>query len=444
MARGRVTQRRTLRRTAAPAVLGILLAAAACARGGSGRRAVRLWGLGREGEVVKELLPAFRERYPGIDVEVQQIPWTAAHEKLLTAFVGESLPDVAQIGNTWLPEFRTLGALQDLGPRVARSSVIAAASYFPGIWDTNLVEGVLCGVPWYVDTRVLFYRKDLLLAAGVAAPPRTWTEWHDVLRRLKERAGKDRWAILLPTDEWAQPVILGLQNRASLLTADGGDAAFRSPAFRAAAAFYVNLFREGLAPPVANTQVANVYQQFAAGDFAMYITGPWNLGEFRRRLPASLEDAWATAPLPAAGGGEPGGPGKPGISLAGGSSLVLFRSSKRSDDAWKLIEFLSEPAQQIRFYALAGDLPARRDAWSDPLLSGDPAARAFAQQLENVAAPPQIPEWEQIAQKVAEHLEPAIRGVVTVDAALEALDKDVSALLTKRRWVLARKTAHAR
>jgi len=437
MARGRGTLRRAL----SPGVLAVLLAAAACARGGPGRGAVRLWGLGREGEVVRELLPAFHERYPGINVEVQQIPWTAAHEKLLTAFVGESLPDVAQIGNTWLPEFRTLGALEDLGPRVARSSVIAAKSYFPGIWETNLVEGVLCGVPWYVDTRVLFYRKDLLQAAGVAAPPRTWIEWHDVLRRLKARAGPGRWAILLPTDEWAQPVILGLQNGASLLTADGGDAAFRSPAFREAAAFYVDLFREGLAPAVANTQIANLYQQFAAGDFAMYITGPWNLGEFRRRLPASLKDAWATAPLPAAGGGEPGGPG---VSLAGGSSLVLFRSSKRSDDAWKLIEFLSEPAQQVRFYALAGDLPARRDAWRDPLLSTDAAARAFEEQLENVAAPPRIPEWEQIAQKVAEHLEPAIRGVVTVDAALEALDKDVSALLTKRRWVLAQKAAHAR
>lgn len=430
--------RGTLTRPGVAGALAVLLAAAACARGVPGRGAVRFWGLGREGEVVKEFLPAFHERYPGIHVEVQQIPFTAAHEKLLTAFVGESLPDVAQIGNTWLPEFQTLGALEDLGPRVARSSVIAAKSYFPGVWDTNLVEGVLAGVPWYVDTRVLFYRKDLLQAAGVAAPPRTWTEWHDVLHRLKARAGPGRWAILLPTDEWAQPVIFGLQSGATLLTEQGRDAAFEAPAFRRAADFYVSLFREGLAPALANTQIANVYQEFAAGDFAMYITGPWNLGEFRRRLPATLKDEWATAPLPAVEGAGPG------VSLAGGSSLVLFRSSTRSEESWKLIEFLSEPAQQVRFYALAGDLPARRDAWSDPILATDAAARAFEEQLGHVTATPQIPEWEQIAQKVAEHLEPAIRGVATVDVALEALDKDVSALLAKRRWVLARRAAHAR
>ncbi len=429
---------RAARAFAAGALAGAL-AVGACARRGGESRPVRFWGLGREGEVVKELLPAFQARHPGVTVEVQQIPWTAAHEKLLTAFVGESLPDVAQIGNTWLPEFRTLGALEDLGPRVARDSVVAEKSYFPGIWDTNIVDGVLCGVPWYVDTRVLFYRKDLLAAAGVAAPPRTWDELHDALVRLKARAGAGRWAILLPTDEWAQPVIFGLQNGATLLTPDGGDAAFLTPEFRGAAAFYVSLFREGLAPALANTQIANVYQEFAAGDFAMYITGPWNLGEFRRRLPKTMDGLWATAPLPSAAGTD-----APGVSLAGGSSLVLFRTSKKSDDAWKLIEFLSEPAQQVRFYALAGDLPARREAWADPLLSRDEAARAFEEQLLHVVATPRVPEWEQVAQKIAEHLEPAIRGVATVDAALTSLDKDVSALLAKRRWVLARKAARAR
>jgi multiple sugar transport system substrate-binding protein len=315
---------------------------------------------------------------------------------------------------------------------------VSASRTFPGIWETNLVDGVLCGIPWYVDTRVLFYRKDLLSAAGVSSPPRTWEEWHAALRLLKARAGPGGFAILLPTEEWAQPVILGLQRGATLVTENGRDAAFQAPAFRAAAEFYVGLFREGLAPAVSSSQIANLYQQFAAGDFAMFVTGPWNLGEFRRRLPPDLARAWATAPLPAPFGTEPG------VSLAGGSSLVLFRGSRRADDAWKLVEFLSEPAQQVRFYSLSGNLPASTQAWSDPLLSGDIEARAFEEQLRHVVAMPRIPEWERIAWKIAEHLEPAIRGVTTVDAALASLDADVSAVLAKRRWVLARKAAHAR
>ncbi|MGZ4808964.1 MAG: extracellular solute-binding protein, partial [Thermoanaerobaculia bacterium] len=65
---------------------------------------LKFWGLGHEGEVVSKLMPEF-ERRTGIHVDVQQIPWTAAHEKLLTGFVGNGTPDVAQMGNTWIPEF---------------------------------------------------------------------------------------------------------------------------------------------------------------------------------------------------------------------------------------------------------------------------------------------------------------------------------------------------
>jgi multiple sugar transport system substrate-binding protein len=81
--------------------------------------------------------------------------------------------------------------------------------------------------------------------------------------------------------------------------------------------------------------MSNVWNEFGRGTFAFYISGPWNIGEFERRLPASLQSAWATAPLP--------GPGGPGASIAGGSSLVVFRASHAKDAAWQLNEYLSSP-----------------------------------------------------------------------------------------------------
>ncbi|HYD51673.1 MAG TPA: extracellular solute-binding protein, partial [Gemmatimonadaceae bacterium] len=180
----------------------------------------------------------------------------------------------------------------------------------------------------------------------------------------------------------------------------------------------------------ANTQISNVYQEFAAGTFGMYVTGPWNLGEFRSRLPDSLQDAWATAPLP--------GPDGPGASIAGGSSLVLYKASRHKAEAWKLIEYLSEPAQQLRFYALTGDLPAVEAAWRDPALAGDVRIRAFHEQLTRVAPLPPVPEWESIATRLAAAAEAVARGRATTDAALAALDRDVDQMLEKRRWMLDR------
>jgi multiple sugar transport system substrate-binding protein len=205
----------------------------------------------------------------------------------------------------------------------------------------------------------------------------------------------------------------------------------QEPAFRDAFEFYMSMFRNNWAPTVANTQVSNPYQEFARGGLAMYITGPWNLGEFTRRLPPEMQDKWATTPLPAP-------EGKEALSIAGGSSLVLYKGSKHKPEAWKLLEFLTSPEQQRRLYELTGDLPARPTAWTDTSLVNSPRAQAFYRQLQHVAPLPQVPEWEQIATMVAQASERVARGSATTDQALAALDRDVNALLEKRRWMLAR------
>ena len=381
---------------------------------------IEFWALGREGEVVTALLPQF-ERETGIRVDVQQIPWTAAHEKILTAHVGNSLPDVAQVGNSWMSELVTVGAIVPLD-----ESLVPRADYFPGIWDTNVIGGTLYGIPWYVDTRVLFYRTDM-----VPNPPRTWSEWTAVMQRLKTSStNRDFFAIVMPTNEWPQPVILALQRGARLVD-ERGHALFDEPQFIEGFSFYVDLFRRGFAPTVSNTQVANLYQQFGDGQFAMFISGPWDIGNLRTRLTAEQQKTWSTAPLPAFDGTP-----YPGVSLSGGSSLVITKRSKKQDAAKKLIAFLSRPEIQAKFFELSGDLPARRSAWNAPGLIDDREIAAFRTQLDRTVALPRVPEAENIVNAVAEHGQLAVRGQYDARGAAMALDRKIETMLEKRRWVL--------
>jgi multiple sugar transport system substrate-binding protein len=409
----------------------LLVFVSGCRERDSGVTTIEFWALGREGEVVQQLIPEFERQNPGIRVRVQQMPWTAAHEKILTAFVGAATPDVAQLGNTWVPELVALGALAALDEYVAQSTSVDPADFFPGIWDTNIISGQLFGVPWYVDTRLLFYRKDLLQRAGYPEPPRTWTEWREAMRRLSTPDGS-RYGAFLPVNEWQLLVILGLQNGSPLLRDDGQFGAFREPAFREAFEFMIGLYRDKLSPTATDRLVGNLPQEFARGWFAMYVSGPWYISEFRQRLPADLQDDWMTAPLP--------GPGQefPGASVAGGASLVVFAASERKAAAWKLIEYLAATEQQVRFYELVGDLPARVSAWEDPILADNQYARAFRSQLDHVKPTPKVPEWERIATEVLEHAEAAALGRMSIDQALASLDRVVDAVLEKRRWMLAR------
>ena len=415
----------------AGAAIAVLLAA--CQRDpADSREVVRFWAMGYEGEVVARMLPEFERRHPGIRVDLQQLPWTAAHEKLLTAFAGDALPDVVPLGNTWIAEFATLGALEPLDARIAATTGFAREDFFAGAWDSGVIDGHVYAVPWYVETRVPFYRKDLLAKAGITSLPQDWAQWETAMAAIKRLAGADQSAILLPLNEFEPLLNLAVQQPDPLLRDGGRYGNFRSDGFKRTLTFYLGMFDLGYAPRIDNTRISNVWDEFGKGTFSFYISGPWNIAEFKKRMPAALKDAWTTMPLP--------GPDGPGASIAGGTSFVVFKQSQHKDAAWKLIAFLSEPEQQLRLHELTGDLPPRRSPWTaSPTLANDPYAAAFRDQLERAVPAPKVPEWERIAQEMRIVGEQLANHKVSVDEAAAELDRRADAILTKRRWMLDHK-----
>ncbi|HEX6308756.1 MAG TPA: extracellular solute-binding protein, partial [Longimicrobiales bacterium] len=127
-----------------------------------------------------------------------------------------------------------------------------------------------------------------------------------------------------------------------------------------------------------------------------------------------------------------------GVSLAGGASLVMFRGGRHPEQAWRLIEYLSRPEQQLRFYELTGSLPASMEAWRTSDLASASDTRAFWEQLQRVQPLPAVPEIESIMSRLIEHAETSIRGDTPAADALAALDRATDRILEKRRWMLAR------
>jgi multiple sugar transport system substrate-binding protein len=254
-----------------------------------------------------------------------------------------------------------------------------------------------------------------------------------MLAAIQTSSVADRFAILLPLNEVEPLVALALQQDESLLRDGGRWGNFSSAGFRRALQLYVEMFRRGWAPTVATAAISNIWYEFGRGRFVFFVSGPWNIGELQRRLPREQQDTWMTAPLP--------GPEGPGASIAGGSSLVVFRASRHQEAAWRLVEFLSQPRVQQRFHALTGNLPPRRATWQEAALTADLHARAFREQLERVKPAPTVPEWERIATEMRLVAERAARGALSVDEAVRQLDARTDRILEKRRWMLARKPA---
>lgn len=391
---------------------------------------IKFWALGSEAEQISKILPEFEKKYPNIKVKVQQIPWTAAQEKLITAFASDNTPDVCQLGNTWIPQFASLNAIIDLSDFIARSSTVKAENFFPGIWETNIIDNRVFGIPWYVDTRLMFYRKDVFERAGFNNPPKNWDELYLLCKKIKElNKGKEKYPIFIPTNEWNSFIIFGLQAGAKLLKEKDTRGNFSSKEFKEAFDYLIRFHKEKLTP-FGMMQVTNVYQAMAEEYISIYFSGPWNIPEFKKWMTGNLADKWATAPMPGYRDEYPG------LSLAGGSSLVIFKNSKHKNEVWKLIEFLSEPEIQLKVYRVTNNLPSVIEAWNDSSLANDIYMKAFYQQLQRVTSAPKIPEWEQIVfSKLQQYAEFAARGVMTTEEALKKLDEDADRILEKRRWL---------
>ena len=405
-----------------------------CSKENSSEKVIKFWAMGAEAEYVTKLVPEFERLNPGIKVKVQQVPWTAAQEKLVTAFASDNTPDACQLGNTWVPQFAALDAIVPLNEYVKISDQINQEKYFPGIWETNVIDNQVFGIPWYIDTRVMFYRKDVFERAGYKNPPKNWVELLDLSQKIKAmHPREEKYAIYLPTNEWAPFVMFGMEAGSSLLKNENTLGDFSSKEFKEAFKYSIEFHKQNLAP-IGISQVTNVYQAFADEYFSIYISGPWNIPEFKKWMIGNLSDKWMTAPMPGYANDYPG------VSLAGGSSLVIFKDSKYKKEVWKFFEYLSKKSTQIEFYKLLNNLPAIKEAWDDPIFKDDPYMQAFYLQFMNVRATPKIPEWEQIAfAKVQQYAELAARNVISVEEALRRLDKDVDRILEKRRWIVEEK-----
>lgn len=347
-----------------------------------------MWAMGAEGENLPELLKDFTAANPGIKVSVTAIPWDSAHDKFANSITANTAPDIAMVGSTWMGEFAELGAL-DPAPGSIDKSV-----FFPGAQATTEVAGTSYGVPWYVETRLVYYRKDLAAKAGLTETPKDWDSFKDFVTKMKSVSGVKFPISLQPgsTGSWQTVMPFGWSNGAELATADAWT--FDTPQLGEALSYYQSFFTAGLAdkaPAQGSTEA-----DFASGRVPMFISGPWMMSAVEKTGGSGFADKYDVFTIPAR---------QLSASFIGGSNLVVFKNTKARDAAWKLAEWLTHPDVQVKWYGISSDLPSVQSAWQDPSLTGDAKLARFGEQLKTAKAPPSFSTWEQVAVKFDSQIE---------------------------------------
>lgn len=357
-----------------------------------------VWAMGEEGKRLQEVAGEFNEEFPHIEIDVTPVGWDQAHQKLVAAAGAGELPDMAQMGSTLMGEFIELDVVEPVD-----TSAFNEDDFFPAAWNNNVVDGEAYGVPWYVDTRVLYYRTDLADQAGVKHPPTTWAELKDLAVGYQQKAGS-RFGISLPAggDGAWQNLLPFLYSAGGTLVGDDGNPTLDSNESITALEEYASYFDEGLTNKSVQPGQA-VEQDFGSGDAPMFISGPWMVNNISESLP-ELDGKWAVAPLPA---GEAGS-----VSWVGGASLVVFSDSTHKAAAQEFISFLTSPQKQADWYEISRSLPANMAAWDEAPLADDPQLDVFEEQLSSAQDVPAMPKWNEFAHQI----DTAIEQIAHADA----------------------------
>jgi len=352
--------------------------------------------------VIRPLLDTFEARHQ-VAVELHTVEWDAGWPATLQAALQQAGPDVSEIGTSWLGSLLGMDVLRPFR-HYETLPLGGPAAFIPSVWQSASPTWLLpqsfgetWAIPWWADTRILFYRRDLLAQAGIAEEGAFDTHEHLVhtLEQLADRGFSI--PLTLPTHR----SLMTLHTVASWIWGAGGDllspggtqTRFVEPAARNGIRNYFSLARF-LAPT--NRDLGDVESDavFWQGDAAVTVSGPWLL----RQAPREVSD-------------NTGAVFPPGVPYVGGSHLVCWEHTRHGVEAVRLIQFLAGQQVQRTFGLQAGLLPTRVDVLMQPPYSDQPLHWLVARGLQRGRSFPCVPLWGLVEDKLAGALRDIWRNV---------------------------------
>lgn len=371
---------------------------------------ISIWAMGAEGEALPDFVKEFQKENPDVKIDVTPIPWDAAHNKIQTAIAGGNTPDIAMMGTTWMADFADAFATVP--------EQISTDGFFEGALSTTKVGDRAAGVPWYVDTRVLYYRTDIAEKAGWTEAPKTWEELSQMAADMQSKGGST-WGMRLPAGNDSFQGAMWMPWSAGAELTDGKNWTLDTPEMTKGLEYYQSFFTDGIADPNVDTSPGATEAEFVDGTAPMVVEGPFLRGQLEAVGGEGFTDKYTTAVLPALDGS---------VSFSGGANLVVFDGSDNASSAWKLVDWLSQPKTQAAFFEATGDLPASTAAWKESAVAGDAGLATFGTQLETAKAPPVTTSWVKVAAKGDQALEALRRGTGDVADVLKTLQGEADTI----------------
>ncbi len=382
------------------AALGPALAACGGGTGGSSGGKVKLtfasakfFAKSNLGQICDE----YNKSQSKIEVTYRELPppssSTEVHQQLVQSLGrGDGSVDVFTQDVIWIAEFANAGWALPLDSYFDAS---ARADYFPGLIQACTWNGKLTALPWYVDSGMLYYRKDLLDAAGIQVPT-TWDELTAAATTL-QNTNKAKFGFLWQGKQ-AEVLVCDLVEfvgsaGGSMLASDGKTVNIADPAaVKAIQYMYDTMNTRGISPKdLLSWDEEPSRRPFTAGQAAFLRNWSYVYPIAQDPSQSQVVDKVGVAPLPSFAGGK-------STACLGGYQFGVSSSSKHKDAAVEFVTWLSSPDTQLKFATDVGLAPSRASVFENPALA---QANPFMAKLKDVftggTPRPVTPKYPQVS-----------------------------------------------
>lgn len=372
----------------------------------------------------------FNQTHPQIHITLNNVGSGAVeYNKLFTAITAKNEPDLSQVEFQTLPQFETTGSLVELSQFGANS----VKNQFPSwMWSQVVLNNGVYAIPQDGGPMALYYRADIFTKYNLPVPT-TWAQYADDAAKLHAANPKAYITDFPPRNPgWFTGLLW--QNGANLFSISGQSwkVSINDPQALQVASYWQDLISKKLIktdPDFTNSW----YNDLQTGTLATWISGAWGNGILKQNAPQS-SGKWRVAPLPQWQAGQ-------NISSNwGGSTTVVFKSSKYPQQASVFAQWISANEQSAELEFSTGAYPALLTALSSstvnspqPFFGNQVINQVFSASAKQVNVNFQWgPSMQQVYNDMGDNFANAVNGHGTLSDSLNAVQQSTITYMQKQ------------
>lgn len=312
----------------------------------------------------------FMAENPGVKITIETFSWDDFETKWTTGLASGSVPDMSTALPNQMVEMIDVDAILPLDGLIDK---IGRDRFFEAPLVEATINGKTYAVPIYSHAQVMWYRKDLLAAAGLEVPT-TWDELYEAAKKINS---PDVYGCSVPmglNDMMATRYLNFYVRSAGEVLIKDGKANLTSKAAIDGINYWVKMYNEVSPKDSINFKVLDQATLYYQGKNAFDFNSGFQIGGVETNSPDLLAQI-DCAPLPTINKGDP-----PVNGETSNIPMVIWKNSKNPEICEAFMEYLYEPERYVTFLKSVpvGMLPALKEMTKNETYLADPMVKQFS------------------------------------------------------------------